>query len=1141
MTRSASFARRSAALAVALAHLAVVPGLAGTGPADSKTGVSRPKLFKDSRQSLAIVRAQGRQSVMVLLVSRPGMAAAVARGAAAMGGDVRYRNDAVGYLRVRIAPDLATKLSEMDAVEAATIDMDDSLPSRLGPGRNALPGPDPAGSAPPPAPARPAWPPQLGEYPLEHPYSPIHDLAADGFRSAHPTWDGRGATIALLDGNFDVLLPEFQTAYTLAGKAVPKVADYLNVTDPRDDADLNPQWVDMKASVRSAHRKLDFGGKTFRVSADGAYRIGFFDERKFNQDSNAAYMEQDIDRNGNPRGDDGKFGVLWNEATGDVWVDTNRNLDFTDEKALTDYAKRPEFGVFGKDDPATPYRETVAFAVQTDKRNKFVSINVAIYQHATTILGSVVGNKEPHGRIQGVAPGARVVSMFYGVSNEHGLIEGLIAAFEHPQVDLIVLEQSVAIASISYLLADATHPMSLVAQRLTERYKKLMFVPGDNAPAFGFVAEDGLARGVVSVGGYQSAESYRVNNGFVPEHEDNLHWGALSHGPAGNGALKPDLLAPSGQMGTEVGYRKGAGQKGLYQLPPGYSVDGGTSTATPMAAGAAALVVSAAKQSGVSYDADRLKAALTGSARFIANLQAHEQGNGLIQVGPAFELLRKLQASPRVEIVSRAPVKTKLAALLATPGEGVGLYEREGWTAGRKEERTVTLTRTSGAPGSMSFSLSWQGNDGTFSSPATVDLPLQSPVALPIQVSAGKEGAHSAVLTIDHPSVPGHVHRVLATIVVPHRFTAANGYRIETEITPPVPGDAPVFVDIPPGTNAVTIGASSPAVSLSMIGPDKDALYPCAFELEPQSPPQCSVAMPQPGVWEINVATSGIARRFDPQAINPLKATPVTVTASVLALDLTAPSSLRAASVGTSQPFSLELVNRLAKVSAAATSVALGSMSKKRATIAQGEQQVYEIQVPKGAASLMARVSGVADSVADLDIYLLDCTAPQKTDAEKAAEKDESKEKDKGNRSPMRPPAPCGPAAKAADVGSGGMVAVANPKEGRWVVVVDAYASPHGATDYDYVDFFSHPGFGAISFADLPEERGPSKSWKAPSNAWTARLPEAPRRLGAFAIATSPDVTAAGGRFGQGEKQPVPLGTTEVVFGDPSSAGGGDR
>jgi len=97
-----------------------------------------------------------------------------------------------------------------------------------------------------------------------------------------------------------------------------------------------------------------------------------------------------------------------------------------------------------------------------------------------------------------------------------------------------------------------------------------------------------------------------------------------------------------------------------------------------MAAGSAALVVSAAKQTKVPFDAVRLKAALTGSARFIPRLATYEQGNGLVQVGAAYELLKKLQSITPVTIVSRAPIRTRLASLLPTPNVGVGLYEREG-------------------------------------------------------------------------------------------------------------------------------------------------------------------------------------------------------------------------------------------------------------------------------------------------------------------------------------------------------------------------------------------------------------------------------------------------------------------------------
>jgi len=57
---------------------------------------SRPRLFKDSRQSLAIARAQGRKEVSLLIAAKPAGASEVAREAARLGGDVRYREDEVG-------------------------------------------------------------------------------------------------------------------------------------------------------------------------------------------------------------------------------------------------------------------------------------------------------------------------------------------------------------------------------------------------------------------------------------------------------------------------------------------------------------------------------------------------------------------------------------------------------------------------------------------------------------------------------------------------------------------------------------------------------------------------------------------------------------------------------------------------------------------------------------------------------------------------------------------------------------------------------------------------------------------------------------------------------------------------------------
>ncbi len=1106
--------RRTSGKPVVRAALSILTVICATADGAGET-FKASRLFKDGRQSLAIARAQGRSDMVLLVASKPGAAAQVAKAAERLGGAVRYREDEIGYLRVRIPIDRVNEFIESDRIEAVSADVDATYPFRLsGPGKMPMTEPRPGMPAPGSRPdgllsslpreGGQEWPPRWSDIPLVRPYSPLADIDAAEFRRLHPTFDGRGVTIALLDGNFDLLLPEFQTAYAVDGRKVPKVADFLNVTDPRDDAGQMPQWVDMGERAEARGLRIVIGGKTFTAPADGTFRVGLFSERRWNDPANAAYIDQDLDRNGNPRGDDGTFGVLWDERTNDVRVDTDRDLDFTDEIALTDHRRRSGVGVFGKDDPATPYRDSIGFTVQTDPVNKFVSINVGIYQHATEIMGSVVGNREPGGRLEGVALGARLVSMYYG-SIFHAMIEGLIAAFKHPDVDLIVMEQSVNLASLSYNLSDARHPLSIIAQRLIDRYQKLLFVPGDNAPAFGYVAEDGAAQGAVSVGGYQSRESYRMNTGFVPEPVDNMHWGALSHGPGGNGALKPDLLAPSGQMSTDIGYvyREFEQEfRGLYQLPPGYFVDGGTSTATPMAAGAAALVLSAAKQSGVRWDARTLKSALTGSARFIGNLHAHEQGNGLIQVAAAFERLKAAQAASASSsaIICLGPVKTRLSHLLQPPHEGPGLYEREGWTAGDAGVRTVTVTRTSGPKEPAAFRLSWEGNDGTYQCASSLALPLGKPVDLEIRIAVASPGAHSAILNFDHPSVPGHAHRMLATVVGAHRFTAQAGFTVNAEVILPRPGDRPVFVDVPEGAAALVFSAhlEDGDAHLAAISPSREYIYPGAFDAPPGE--TRVVANPEPGVWEINVCTSWEVRDYKPSRPKPVKPTKATVTASIVGagIELGARGN---EGPGSSIDIPVKITNKFAKVSTGIATSELGSAFKAEGTIGPGEQRVYEVMVPPGTVSLWARVSGVSDPGADLDLYLIDCAELPATPAGPPPV-----EQDKGNKTPPVAPPGCVPRAKDGSPGGHSEAEVRNPKPGRWIIVVDGYAVPSGGVRYSYIDFYSHPKFGSLAVDDHPEAREAGAAWTAAAHAWAAGLPDGPRFLMARILAVCPDL-----------------------------------
>ena len=119
-------------------------------------------------------------------------------------------------------------------------------------------------------------------------------------------------------------------------------------------------------------------------------------------------------------------------------------------------------------------------------------------------------------------------------------------------------------------------------------------------------------------------------------------------------------------------------------------------TATPTAAGSVAMLISGAKQAGIGYDPYRIKYAVTRGARWVPHLRANTQGNGVISVAGAWDILRRLDAGEQmVEIEGRAPVRHPYSHMLATPHEGVGLYERDGWNVGDRGQRMITLTRTS--------------------------------------------------------------------------------------------------------------------------------------------------------------------------------------------------------------------------------------------------------------------------------------------------------------------------------------------------------------------------------------------------------------------------------------------------------------
>jgi subtilisin family serine protease len=315
-------------------------------------------------------------------------------------------------------------------------------------------------------------------------------------------------------------------------------------------------------------------------------------------------------------------------------------------------------------------------------------------------------------------------------------------------VDVVLIEASFPPQDGDHL-KDGRSVLGTLMSRLSRRYSKPSFWTANNDPSMSSIVDPSIAPETISVGAYDSSESMHVHFGMKLPWRDALHQ-VGSEGPAGNGAAKPDLLAPSMMIGPRDGYLDSDAINslpGLYQLPGGYMVSGGTSAATPIASGAAAVLVSAAKQSGLPHDAASIKHALVTSARYLANAGSYQQGAGLMRVGAAWEQLKSQAEAKPLVVDVRAPVNTASSHLLAPPNQGAGLFEREGWRAGQSGVRRVTLTRRNGPAGVLRFATRWQGNrDGAFSVAPGVELPLNKPVEVQVAIALKAEGVYSATL-----------------------------------------------------------------------------------------------------------------------------------------------------------------------------------------------------------------------------------------------------------------------------------------------------------------------------------------------------------------------------------------------------------
>ncbi|MDI1453914.1 S8 family serine peptidase [Streptomyces sp. ATE26] len=1030
--------RRLARIAVAVG---VVAALSAAGPvplalgaeatpatADPAVKSAHDKLGSDDADRLAEAKANGDKNVTMMVATAPGQTEQVAAELDAVkGGSVGRTYDKLGYVRATVptakadsAIAAAAKLSSVHAIDLRQeIPLDDPTPAA-----DTAQGAKGHGSA-----ATYSGPGK--DTPAKNPYNPSFETGAVDFVKDHPKADGRGVTIGILDSGVDLGHPALQK--TTTGER--KITDWVTATDPIIDGDGT--WRRMTNPVSGP--SFSYGGATWKAP-QGDYQVNLFRE-SFTAGGDAA---GDANRDGDTTD---VWGVLYDPAAGTVRVDLNNNFDFTDDTPMKPYKDGHQIGYFGTDDPKTDVVERQPFVVQirkdvpTDpyggdwvgKTADFVNIGVIESEHGTHVAGITSANGLFGGRMSGAAPGAKIVSSractWSGGCTNVALTEGMIDLVANRGVDIV----NMSIGGLP-ALNDGNNARAELYTRLIDTYGvQLVISAGNSGPGANTIGDPGLADKVISVGATISKDTWAANYGSAVETRYAM-MPFSSRGPREDGGFTPTLSAPGAAINTTQTWLPGSPvAEAGYSLPAGYSMLQGTSMASPQAAGASALLLSAAKQKGIDLTPADLRTALTSTADHISGVQAYEEGAGLIDIVDAWDAIR--HGATAHDYTVKAPVDTAIDYALKTPGFGTGLYDREGGLkAGQRKTYDVTITRTSGPDRAVRHELRFENNaERTFRivGDDAVRLPLNQPVTVKVQAAPGSAGLKSAILDVDDPRTEGTDKQILTTVVVaaPVDYTYSASGSVQRNST------RSYFVTVPEGARSleVAIGGLKDKSQTRFI-----SIHPYGTPVDNTSTPYCynnyldgngckpdvrSYADPQPGVWEVEVES----RRTSPLLDNPYKLDVTVLGAAFDPQTVTVPE----AKVGTPAAVSWKVTNKYAALDGKLVGGPLGSSKSARPAIKEGETQTTTVDVPAGAKSLDVAIGNVSDAAADLDLTVYDSTGKQ--------------------------------VAQSADGDSEEAVSIASPAAGTYTVKVVGYSVPAGSTDYDYRDVFFSSTLGTVA------------------------------------------------------------------------------
>lgn len=633
----------------------------------------------------------------------------------------------------------------------------------------------------------------------------------DQFLQEHPTYDGRGVLLLILDTGVDMGIPGLAKTSTGA----PKVIDALDFAGSNVVTCRKAAVAGGRINGRKELRGVD---SISPAPLPGEVYVGWMDESAYRNSS-----VRDFDGDGESRS---LFAVVLFRASGGwrVVVDTDGDGDLADENPMENYAESLKTFGFRQQSGGKP---TMAIAARIDTAMKRVAFHYDMGGHGTHVAGIAAGfgiNGEKG--FNGVAPGAQIISCkFSGDTTDDNTVTGSMKrAYDHAArlADSLAPYHTPVVANMSFGIGSALEgrgEIEAYLDTLIPNHPNLFVVTsaGNEGPGISTVGLPAAASRIISVGALLPKGIGR--DGYNASIDRDIIWDFSSRGGEVD---KPDVVAPGTAVSTVP----------RFSYEPQAS---GTSMASPYTAGVVALLLSAMRQEDSTHmpTQEAIRRALRAGATRLPDYAAIEQGGGLVNVRRSYEILRDYRARGFFDNLQLYTISTLSPNY--PDGNGPTAFWRSGFVPGDDWRQNFRISRyiprLAGRPVpdedffrayTLESTADWMSTVQK-----TVYIRNRSSAEVDVLYDRSKmtePGIYSARVVARRADASGPTpateveFELLSTLIVPYRFNAGSDYRFTTpEVSLPAGVSKRIYLAPPAGASAIRFTLAVPKGTRSQV------------------------------------------------------------------------------------------------------------------------------------------------------------------------------------------------------------------------------------------------------------------------------------------------------------------------------------